>query len=868
MTQLKRIISLFFCTLFFINGYSQAHKLWSIDITNNRVILDSIKQSKFVPLDTLKFKFDPYSTYTKTYDSKNNHYILECDTALIIFNMNGKVVKTIPKIYDLEGMEYNPLDGYVYCVALKNSSYYFAKINLNNSQLSLLKPLSDNSLNSSTLDYEKGYYYIISDSKGLFKIDMQTGTKLDSTKVFTTNNCSCNEYDNETGKIATICVINAKKTMQLFDPLNKTFTTIDTIAKYGTGYFGYNASTYNQTTGDWYFNLGKNIGVKNCRSNAKMDTLTTGFNRIRSIEYPGQACYNALVAATLLISKPLCHGGNGGEIAIKLQGGRPPYYTAINNGGFDSSVRFKNLSSGVYALKMRDKNDLCKLSLQAIISEPAIYEHTTIQIHNKCFGERNGEIKVSTKGNTAPYTYALDQVNFSSSNHLTNLAEGSYRLYIKDTYGCMDSVLNLNISAPKALDLDSLNQSPISCYNASNGALFAKPKGGVAPYSMALDTKSVLPGGVLRDIAEGRYVFTMLDANGCKYEKPLEWNRPEAILLDAYIENNKCIGEQGALAVLKLKGNKTISNYVLRNTADMQLYNLYDTLKNLSAGKYAFTLVTENGCVDSTNFEIKTSPVLNILKTRDTVLCEGQLTSIDLNTFGGMSYKTVADNGFTFNTATYMLSMAGTYFVVTTDSNACSFYDTFGIRKTNIAVLHDFLLPSMGLLGDTVYAVNMSSPKGDGYSWGSKEQGAMVDSANGMHAKWYFKDTGNYGIWMAGDYGDCHFERHKNIRIVPMQDSMGMERRLGYRGPLIMDFRVYSNPHDGQHFSIEILLRDTAEAKLYKLDGNGGLIVSELDLGKIKGKTLTAFGSIKSEVYYLKLVVGRESRVIKVVAVL
>jgi len=859
-------------TLFYLGVYptcdSQSRKLWGIDVTNKRVLIDSFDQKKFVKADTARYKFDIFTNYSKAYDTKNQRYVLECDTALILFNANGLIYKTIHKTYDLEGLEYNPIDGFIYCVAFKNTSYYFTKIDLSTGQLSLLKSLSDYGLTTSTLDYENGYYYIISDSKGLFKIDIKNGNKLDSNKLFTTNNCSCNEYDNETEHIATICVINSKKVMQLYNPSDRSFNTIDTIEKYGTGYFGYNAASFDQATGDWYFNLGKNIGVKNSRTNFKMDTLTTGFNRIRSIEYPGKACYHPFNIEKSYTTNPRCHGGSDGSINLQLKGARAPYSYSLNNGLWTGNNNFKSLGSGNYDIQVQDKNELCQLSVKITLIDLTEFKHLATTKDNICYGEQKGEINISTTGNNAPYFYGLNGNKLNSHNTFSQLANGYYTIYIEDNNGCRDSINKLSIHSPTALRIDSSTLSAIKCFNEHNGTLFIKPSGGTAPYNMQLDTRPFSIGKTLDSIDAGKHVFKLRDVNGCLLEDNYEWLNPDPIQLEAYVQNNPCANHSNALALLKLKNNLSTNNYQLQNINTGLHYLLNDTIKNLKNARYHFAIETIQGCRDSLIFDIKPSKELKFNKALDTTLCNGQFYTINLQTNGAKAYQTKADNGLNFNVANYSTDKAGTYFITTTDSNNCKYLDTFSIRKINTDVLHDFLMPSMALLSDTVVAVIISQPNADNNKWYCGNAKATIQSSNTYNAQWQFKDTGIYTLYLKSNYGACHFETSKNIRILTVHDSLKLERTLGYRSAMIQSFKVYANPHDGQHFSIAINLRDTAKAMLYKIDGNGGSILSEIDLGTLKEKTFMAFPSIKSEVYYLKLVVGRESRVIKVVAVM
>ncbi len=854
--------------MFATNAVAQNKNIWAIDINNSRVLADTLNlKNRLSKVDTLRFKFDAFSNYASTYDSKKNRYILESDTAIILLKNNGQLDKVIHKTFDLEGMEYNPMDGLVYAVAWKINTYYFAQLNIETGQLNLIRTMSDNGLNTSTLDYEKGYYYIISDSKGLFKIDLKTGVKLDSNKYFATNNCSCNAYDNETENIATICVVNGKKVMQSYDLSSKTFYTMDTVDNYGTGYFGYSSSSYDQANGDWYLNLGKAIGIKNMRNNQRMDTIQTPFNRIKNLEFPLKACYKALNTASIIIVNPICYGNHNGSISFQIKGGRPPYYYALNNSIFDTTPYFGNLKSNSYNVQIKDKNNFCTTTLDLTLKSKPAFQHSIQLVHNKCANDKEGEIKLSSKGNTAPYQYALNGDNFKSDSVITGLQKGNYQIQVADSNNCRDTIIGIAINAPDKLKTDSVSIKNLNCYGNSDAEIQLQIKGGIAPYHYSLNNTDKGTSNKAIHLRAGNYAFRITDQNNCTLDTAIAIKEPVKLDCTLAIENTKCQGDKNGKATIRIINKLQNDKYALINLHTGATINFADSITGLAAGQYAYCVENKNRCRDSFEFTILEAPPFKINAIKDTTICNGQALKYTIKDQAATNYYTYGDNGLNFNTDSFTINQAGTFIAEIKNANACTIKDTFMVQKINLNVTHDFLLPTIGFPNDTVYAVNISMPEADKKWWHINNNAYHPSFKNNYTNGFYFNDTGVYTITLQSHYKACFYALNKPIHIVKRNDTDLIDKKYGYHGPLIRAFEVYANPHDGQHFSINIDLSDTAECQLYKIDASTGTISGEQYLGKLKQRTFTTFQSLKPEVYYLKLIAGKSSKVIKVVAV-
>ncbi|MDD7885669.1 gliding motility-associated C-terminal domain-containing protein [Flavivirga sp. 57AJ16] len=95
-----------------------------------------------------------------------------------------------------------------------------------------------------------------------------------------------------------------------------------------------------------------------------------------------------------------------------------------------------------------------------------------------CADGSDGSITVTASGGDAPYSYSLDNVDFSNTSGVFNgLAAGTHTIYAKDNNGCSDpsplqvtlSVLDSSdpvITAPSTIDIEGCDENDITALNA------------------------------------------------------------------------------------------------------------------------------------------------------------------------------------------------------------------------------------------------------------------------------------------------------------------------------------------------------------------------------------------------------------------
>ncbi len=139
------------------------------------------------------------------------------------------------------------------------------------------------------------------------------------------------------------------------------------------------------------------------------------------------------LTAEVEVSDLRCFEGADGSASASVSGGVPPYTYDWSNGNQEAIAR--GLPAGNYSLTITDTNG-CTLEEAIRIDNPPLLESGIQTKDVSCAGLSNGEIIVNPTGGEAPYTYSLDNSNFSNSNTFRGLSAGAYSVFVRDRRGC------------------------------------------------------------------------------------------------------------------------------------------------------------------------------------------------------------------------------------------------------------------------------------------------------------------------------------------------------------------------------------------------------------------------------------------------
>jgi hypothetical protein len=211
----------------------------------------------------------------------------------------------------------------------------------------------------------------------------------------------------------------------------------------------------------------------------------------------------ALVVTTSAIEAG-CGLSNGSASAV-VSGGTSPYTYSWSNGPTTASIT--GISAGSYSVSVTDANG-CTQSASIAVSNtgsPLIYPSIS---DVKCFGDKNGSIKLNVGGGFPPYTYSWS--NGTTTKDISGVGAGSYTVIVTDSNNCK-AVNTITISQPDSITL--LLSSTPEHSGSKDGTAMVQVKGGTAPYQVKWSTGAQTD--TIRNLSAGSYTVTVTDANGC-----------------------------------------------------------------------------------------------------------------------------------------------------------------------------------------------------------------------------------------------------------------------------------------------------------------------------------------------------------------
>ncbi len=136
-----------------------------------------------------------------------------------------------------------------------------------------------------------------------------------------------------------------------------------------------------------------------------------------------------------IISEDICQGQNGSIEVIATQG-TMNYQYSLNQGVFQSSNVFSNLSAGTYTIEVMDDDQCTDLGQVSIDFTDSISVQQIISTPPEC-PSTTGSFEVVATGGTGSFIYTLNGEVFQATGGAVPLELGIYDLIIEDQVGCM-----------------------------------------------------------------------------------------------------------------------------------------------------------------------------------------------------------------------------------------------------------------------------------------------------------------------------------------------------------------------------------------------------------------------------------------------
>lgn len=398
--------------------------------------------------------------------------------------------------------------------------------------------------------------------------------------------------------------------------------------------------------------------------------LTPGFHEVTVTD--GAGCtqivsvevidLTPVTLATAQLTDPSCNGATDGQITVEADGGTGLYTYTWDIPSTGSTV--DQLGAGTYCVTLTDDAG-CQADTCFTLNEPL---PITLEVTNlepvSCFNGSDGRIEVATTGGLGTLSYEWDHDPTLDSAIASGLTAGSYRVTVRDTSGCTQTLMDIALAQPDSLAL-TLSATEVNCRGAADGSTTVSTTGGTAPYSFAWSNGET--GATLENIPAGNYSVTATDARGCQTVDSIRVEEPLTnVTADAEQTEQGCFGEAGNTAQVTVQGGNP--PYTFRWDDGQQS----PTATGLNAGTHTVTVTDDRGCTAVAEVLLIDLQPLALAITQTDPTCEqavdGRIEVTASGSAGNFAYAW--DNQAT--TPTLDQLSAGTYCLTVTDALGCS----------------------------------------------------------------------------------------------------------------------------------------------------------------------------------------------------
>ena len=427
-----------------------------------------------------------------------------------------------------------------------------------------------------------------------------------------------------------------------------------------------------------------------------------------------------------------CNGSNNGAINLTNGGGTPSYtYSWTGPSSYTSTVQNPSgLIAGSYSVSITDAN-ACVISSTITLTQPApmagsINSPTVNGGYNiTCNGLSNGAITQTLTGGTLPYT--INWSNGASTQNLSNVPAGTYSVIIIDANNCTITQ-TITLTEPPTVFASATSPSfnggyNITCNGNSTGTITLGAIGGTLPYTYNWNGPSSFTSTSqnLSNVIAGTYSATVTDANGCNYTTTISLTQPATLAasLSSYTfaggYNISCNGYNTGAITSTVTGGTQSYQYLWNGPASYTSTSA--SISGLIAGAYTVNITDTNNCVTSVSINLTEPAALNVTSTSTVytggynVSCNGyNNANINLTVTGGTSAYTYSWTGpasYTASSQNINALYAGTYSVVVTDANNCSF--NLSQTLTEPSAINDTLIASLFIGGTNLSCFNSNN---------------------------------------------------------------------------------------------------------------------------------------------------------------
>lgn len=276
---------------------------------------------------------------------------------------------------------------------------------------------------------------------------------------------------------------------------------------------------------------------------------------------------------------PLCDGGN---------------YKYIWNRG-DNTDKITNVCPGNYTVKVVDENTNNDTTVLIKIPNPPtnINSAAILKSDEHC-NKGDGTLTIKAANSHAfPYTYSVNNGDYSPKFAFSGLDAGKYVIKIKDNDGCLltDSTTIDSVAGPVAMYTSIM---PTACEPANGQIKVDSIWEGTRPFTYAIDDGLAGSSITFDALHNQKYAIRVIDSAGCDLVDSVEVKKVEGPeRFEAVLNNSECGQKVGSIMITGVAGGKNPYSYSLDN----QRFSSDSLFQNLFAGTKTIYIKDANGCL-------------------------------------------------------------------------------------------------------------------------------------------------------------------------------------------------------------------------------------------------------------------------------